>query len=513
MARRRDSSKGPPTFTDFGLQEAGTLGPEENVTLVPLTKISDGLSSKILATWHGLDLTKQFLIVAGLVICSSMAILGEWLNGQIAANQLRSRAESGALYMEGFLARHIEGSSSDPQVAEARRKELDDLLIGTDLARRVEGFRIWRSDGAVIYSTDKSLIGKIFPSSDIDLAFSGQVVAQLENGHNDGEGGEATRGRPLIEIYAPIYRSGTRDIIAVGELYEDAAEFVVQRARVQRQTWAIVGATTLAIMALLFLIVRRASNIIANQRMTLKSQLTEAQTLAKQNTELRKAADRARMDASKSNEQLLNRIGADLHDGPVQLLSLLILKLGESTDAPVPSSTTFESASGVQEADLAPARIASQVLTELRELSTGLVLPEIEHLPLKAALRMAIDQHEYATGSKVTSECEGLPERVAHPLKICLYRVVQEGLSNAFRHGGGHDQRVSAWADLSAITVVIADSGPGFGKSNSRGDHRPLGLQGIRNRVEAFGGRVHIRQRPRSGTELEVVVPMEGNSI
>ena len=150
--------------------------------------------------------------------------------------------------MEGFLARHIEGTSSDPQVAEARRKELDDLLIGTDLARRVEGFRIWRSDGAVIYSTDKSLIGKTFPSSDIDLAFSGQVVAQLEDGHNDGEEGEATTGRPLIEIYAPIYRSGTRDIIAVGELYEDAAEFVVQRARVQRQTWAIVGATTLAIM-------------------------------------------------------------------------------------------------------------------------------------------------------------------------------------------------------------------------------------------------------------------------
>ncbi len=514
LARRRDSSKGPQTFTDFGLQEAGTLGPEEKVTFVPFTKICGGLSSKILATWHSLDLTKQFLIVAGLVICSSMAILGEWLNGQIAANQLRSRAESGALYMEGFLARHIEGTSSDPQVAEARRKELDDLLIGTDLARRVEGFRIWRSDGAVIYSTDKSLIGKTFPSSDIDLAFSGQVVAQLEDGHNDGEEGEATTGRPLIEIYAPIYRSGTRDIIAVGELYEDAAEFVVQRARVQRQTWAIVGATTLAIMALLFLIVRRASNIIANQRMTLKSQLTEAQTLAKQNTELRKAADRARMDASKSNEQLLNRIGADLHDGPVQLLSLLILKLGENTEAPVSSTpATVESASGVQEADLAPSRIASQVLTELRELSTGLVLPEIEHLPLKAALRMAIDRHEYATGSKVTSECDELPERVAHPLKICLYRVVQEGLSNAFRHGGGRDQRVFASADLSAITVVIADSGPGFGKSNPRGNHRPLGLQGIRNRVEAFGGRVQIRHGPRSGTELEVVVPMEGNSI
>lgn len=483
------------------------------MTYVPSRKSAGGEKSGVMKYWQALDLTKQFLIVAGLVICSSMAILGEWLNGQIAANQLRSRAESGALYMEGFLARHVEGSVNDPQVAETRRKELDDLLIGTDLARRVEGFRIWRNDGLVIYSTDKSLIGKSFPSTDIKRAFTGQVVAQLENGHDDGEGDGAKADRPLIEIYAPIYRSGTRDIIAVGELYEDAAEFVVQRGRVQRQTWAIVGATTLAIMALLLLIVRRASNIIVHQRMTLKAQLAQAQALAEQNTELRKTADRARMDATKSNEQLLNRIGADLHDGPVQLLSLLILKLGGSSEAPIRSRTTFGSASEVKEADLAPSHIAGQVLAELRELSTGLVMPEIEHMPLEAALRMAVDQHEYATGSKVTSDYDGLPERVAHPLKLCLYRVVQEGLNNAFRHGGGRNQRVSASADLSAIVVVITDDGPGFGMSNSKGGRRPLGLQGIRNRVGAFGGKVDIRQRSGSGTELQVVVPMEGNSI
>ncbi len=106
--------------------------------------------------------------------------------------------------------------------------------------------------------------------------------------------------------------------------------------------------------ALLYLIVRRASNIIANQKMTLKARLAQAQALAEQNTELRKAADRARMDATKSNEQLLNRIGADLHDGPVQLLSLLILKLGGSLEAPIRSRMTFDSASDVTEVDLAP---------------------------------------------------------------------------------------------------------------------------------------------------------------
>ncbi|MBB2687800.1 UNVERIFIED_ORG: signal transduction histidine kinase [Rhizobium etli] len=481
------------------------------MTYVPFRKSSGG-GSRLFDYWQALELKQQFLIIAGLVICGSMAILGEWLNGQIAANQLKSRAESGALYMEGFLARHVEGSANDPQVPEARRKELDDLLIGTDLARRVESFRIWRNDGMVIYDTEKSVIGKIFPSDDIKRAFAGQVVAQLENGHNDGEGDENTHG-PFIEIYAPIYRAGTRDIIAVGELYEDAAEFIVQRGRVQRQTWAIVGATALAIMALLFLIVRRASNIIANQAKTLKAQLADAQALAEQNTKLRKEADRARMDATKSNEQLLNRIGADLHDGPVQLLSLLILKLGGASDAPIRSRITFDSASEVEEADLVPTHIAGQVLAELRELSSGLVMPEIENMPLEKALRMAVDQHEYATGSKVVSEYDNLPERVAHPVKICLYRVVQEGLNNAFRHGGGRGQRISASADPSAISVVITDDGPGLGVSKSKGGHRPLGLQGIRNRVEAFGGTVEIRQRSRSGTELQVVVPMDGNGI
>ena len=173
--------------------------------------------------------------------------------------------------------------------------------------------------------------------------------------------------RSLIEIYAPIYRTGSREVIAVGELYEEAEEFTVQRNRAQRHTWAIVGATTLAIMGLLFLIVRRASSVIESQRVTLKSQLANAQALAEQNKKLRKVADHARMDATKSNETLLNRIGSDLHDGPVQLLSLLILRLGGGSSDPTKGSDLPKNAPQ----ELHPSRLASQVLTELRELSTG----------------------------------------------------------------------------------------------------------------------------------------------
>jgi signal transduction histidine kinase len=103
--------------------------------------------------------------------------------------------------------------------------------------------------------------------------------------------------------------------------------------------------------------------------------------------------------------------------------------------------------------------------------------------------------------------------RTAHSLKICLYRVVQEGLNNAFQHAAGRDQRVIAIADETFITIVISDGGPGVAQSPPTEPHRrPLGLQGIRNRVEAFGGSVQIRQRGKAGMQLVTRVPIEINS-
>ena len=485
----------------FGLQKNVTSRPERG----------DGLSglSRESRYWQGLGLTAQFLIVAALIVCGSMAFLGEWLSSQVASSQLRSRAESGALYMEGYLARHIDETPDGPQIPPDRQKQLDELLIGTDLAKRVEGFRIWRHDGTAIYSTDKSLMGKRLPSQEIEQAFAGAVIAQLEDRHDDNAELEQKQERPLIEIYAPIYRTGTHEVIAVGELYEEAREFVARLNRAQRNTWAIVGATTITMVGLLFLIVKRASNIIDGQREILNSQLGNAQALAEQNRKLRKAADKARMDASKSNETLLNRIGSDLHDGPVQLLSLMILQLGKGgVDADRNSGQTQAGAS-----ELDPVRLAQHVLSELRELSTGLVLPEIENLSLEEALRVAVKRHEYATGSLVDVTFSPLPERVTHPLKICLYRVVQEGLNNTFRHAAAREQRVLASADEKMVKVIVSDAGPGPGQMTvATGRRHPLGLQGVRNRVEAFGGSVQFQHGQGVGTQLIVTIPLESNS-
>jgi signal transduction histidine kinase len=479
------------------------LGSTDDMRNVPDTEREKQPTFQLTHLWQQLSLRSQFLIIASLFLGLSMAILGEWVSRQMAAGQLQSRADSGALYMEGFLARHVQSGDLGPTVTPEGIKELDKLLINPDLAQRIESLRIWRRDGLILYSTDKALIGKTYPSPNVDAAFSGKVVAHLESGHDDEGNLVQDQDGPLIEIYAPIYREGTRETLAVGEVYEDANAFVERMDMVQRRTWSIVAATTLAILAALYAIVRRADRIIGMQRNTLKNQLTEAQALAQQNRELRELANKARLEATKSNESLLNRIGSDLHDGPVQLLALLILRLG--------SATRPECTSEAPE-HLAPSSVATECLTQLRDLSTGLIMPQIENLSLEEALRLAVDRHQFTTGSLVDAHYTKLPASVSGSLKICLYRIVQEGLNNAFHHGNGVDQQVEASADEKNITITVSDGGPGLPITQPRKGRLSLGLLGIHNRVEAFHGILNVRRRDGRGTELVVVLPLKGNS-
>ncbi|MBO9127187.1 MULTISPECIES: sensor histidine kinase [unclassified Rhizobium] len=476
----------------------------DNGTLVPSEGEHSLRERNCRWSWRRLSLSAQFGILAALIILGATAILGEWLSARIADSQLRSRAESAALYMEGFLARHVEVTETGPRVSPARREELDHLLANADLSRRIESLRVWRRDGEIVYSTDNSLIGRRFPSTNVDQAFTGNVVVHLEYGHDDeGERPRDTE-EPLIEIYAPIYSPGTRDIIAVGEVYETAQDFIDKRDLVQRQTWLLVTGTTFSIFGALFFVVHRADKTIIEQRLRLKTQLAEARALAQQNEELRRAADKARLDASALNETFLNRLGSDLHDGPLQLLGALILRLGADS-----ARDAADGKSGsVATASLSSSAIARQVFTELRDLSTGLVMPEIAQLSLEDALKLAVDRHQFTSGTTVKASYENLPSEVPEALKICLYRAVQEGLTNAFRHAGGIDQQVIARAGEEEIKIIVSDSGPGVPESTAQHRLPTLGLAGIHNRVQSFGGSVEIRQRRAKGTELVVTVPV-----
>jgi signal transduction histidine kinase len=141
------------------------------------------------------------------------------------------------------------------------------------------------------------------------------------------------------------------------------------------------------------------------------------------------------------------------------------------------------------------------------------VLPELGELSASAAITLAKTRHENLTGTNVEADIRPLPKDIPDALKICLYRIVQESLSNSFRHAGGIGQRVEAnWVD-GTINVVVSDRGTGTtSEPVQRKSNFKFGHRGIRNRVQAFGGKVDINMDPTAGTKVSARIPFKPNS-
>jgi signal transduction histidine kinase len=459
-------------------------------------------SSKIGFRIPSLGFSQKFALAAGVTIAVSMGLLAAAISQRIEASMMQTAAEEGALFMEVFLGPSAQELATSRSLSPESVKKLDDLLAGK-LGERMRLIKIWLPDATLVYSTNKETIGGRFPSPAISAAFEGKVSGEFDYLDEPDNATEHHLHVPLIEIHAPLYRTGTEEIIAVGEVYNDGRRLAVDLASIRYVSVGIVGAVTAPMMLILFLMVRRASNLVGTYQTSLMRNVIEATGLAAQNDRLRRVADDARLEAANSNENLLARIGQDLHDGPIQLVSLLMLKLTDpSSKQPAVTGCHGSDDSGAQ-------ALTGRILAELRGISTGLVLPQLEGLTPNEILRLAVQNHEDATGTKVSSQIGDLPEDLPLPQTICLYRIAQEGLNNAFHHGAAVGQRVEVWADTQSIVIAVSDSGPGLVENeHGQRSRTGLGIAGLRNRVEALQGTFEVISQRGIGTQIRAKVPI-----
>jgi signal transduction histidine kinase len=448
-----------------------------------------------------MSLVQQFIASMALAVAVTMATAGYWAEKRLFQNAISSMAETSALYLEGFLEPHVQRLASSGGLDVDDRKRIDALLDNPRLAGRVEAIKIWSLDGELIHSTDRARQAEAAPGSARETkdalrrAAAGEVAVDFE-GH--GEPWRAGRAR-RVEIYAPIHASGTRTPIAVGEFYENVAFLDDTIAYYRATMWASLIVFTLIIIGLISAIVVRASRTIQRQQRELRDHFATASRLARRNDRLRRIADAARLNAAVANESYLARIGADLHDGPVQVLGLASLKL---SDMPATGDEAID-------ADLDASRqLVGEAIRELRELATGLVLPEIATCSLPDAIRMVVGRHEAMTGTRVASELGVLPEQASLPLKVCVYRVLQEGLSNAYRHADGRGQSVQARLNGDQLEVSVSDAGGARPGASPDSTAPSLGLTGLINRVKALNGTCVMQADRERGFEIRVRIPI-----
>ncbi len=458
---------------------------------------------RIRARLAGWSLSKRFALAGGAVMVLTMLAIGQWVTSKITANAIRGNAAATALFMDSFISPLIQELAEKDTLSIGPIRALEEMLGSPSLSKRVVSIKIWKPDGLIAFASDISIIGTRIPPSDkLKMALSGVVTGGFDEATSPDSAFERKAGVPLLEIYSPIRENWTGNVIAVAEFYENATDLMATIRRARLQGWMITIVATSVIGFALYGIVDAGSREIDRQRRTLEQRYADAQRMSAENLRLRGRVERASSRVSEITEAHLRQVSADLHDGPAQLIGLASLRL--------------DALGGIDDDQKRRAEISSlrevlgDAMRDIRVISRGLSLPELEALTLDKVAKRAISAHETRTGEEVELDMSGGARNATMAVKACLFRVLQEGLNNAYRHAPGAPVTVRAHWDADKLRVAV---------ENGRAVDEPrniesggMGLVGLKERIESLGGTFRFAVDEDKGARLSAELELTGDT-
>jgi signal transduction histidine kinase len=226
------------------------------------------------------------------------------------------------------------------------------------------------------------------------------------------------------------------------------------------------------------------------------ARFTELVAMAIGNAESRAelAASRARIVAA--SDETRRRIERDLHDGAQQRLVSLGLELRLAQTGVPEELPEVRAGIGRVADDL------GDVLDELREMARGIHPAMLSEGGLRPALRTLARRVPVPVELNITTDA-----RFPEPVEVAAYYVVSEALTNAVKHAKASHVTVSLVAGDGVLQLTVRDDGVG-GADPQRGS----GLIGLRDRVEALGGRIEVESPRGAGTIVLVTLPVDAGS-
>ncbi|GLS31363.1 Signal transduction histidine kinase [Mesorhizobium albiziae] len=431
-----------------------------------------------------------------------MVAVGLLVTKLIETGVTRNSAAATALYVDSIIAPLLPDMQTNEVLGDTVTRALDETLGQGALGRRLVSYKLWRRDGTILYSKDKSVVAiRLEMNQDLARAFAGDMTARFERIEDIESEAERAIGQPLLKIYNPVLQPWSGEVVAVSELSEIATELERSLRQAALLSWLAVASVTLGFFLVLSAIVFRGSREIGNQSHALEARVRELSDLLAQNRSLRLRVQRASQRTTALNESFLRRISADLHDGPAQLVALASLKLD--------SAALLDPNSSAEERERIAVAIKSSLdgaMREIRNICNGLVLPHIESAQLTEVLALAVSEHEQRTDSGIELSLSNPPQSLSPSAKICIYRFVQEALNNGYRHSNGARQSVMLTSENGQVFVEVCDNGPGFDPTVVRPGC--LGLAGLRERVESLGGGFEI-ESSSNGTKLKMFLNID----
>jgi len=194
-----------------------------------------------------------------------------------------------------------------------------------------------------------------------------------------------------------------------------------------------------------------------------------------------------------AHEDERRRLARELHDDLTQRLASLAVRAGG-----------LEASAGAAATAM---RVSLAHLSEdVHAMSYRLHPSVLDDLGLVEALRAECDRVAHSGDVRVDVEARGMPETVSSETSLCLFRVAQEALNNATRHGRASAVTVLLAPRDRGLQLAVADNGTGFDPEKSR-ERVSLGLASMRERVRLLRGALKIESAPGRGTTVIAWVP------
>ena len=264
------------------------------------------------------------------------------------------------------------------------------------------------------------------------------------------------------------------------------ANFVRERARItsanERFASSIAGTTGIALLLTVGIAGATVARMVRLERQSESSQ-----------EELRRLSGQIRI----AQEQERRYLSRELHDQAGQMLTGLRMAL---------ATISYEAGEAEFSERVAHARgIVEQTLRVIRNIAMMLRPSMLDDLGLASAVGWLVRDLKRSSGLEIHAEIDPDVDSLPDPHCTCVYRVVQEALTNAARHSNARRIEVSLSTVGGKISGTIVDDGLGFEAAAMR--RTGLGLVGMEERVRELGGILRATSSPGQGARIEFYLP------
>ena len=208
-----------------------------------------------------------------------------------------------------------------------------------------------------------------------------------------------------------------------------------------------------------------------------------------------------------AQEEERKRLSRDIHDGPAQMLANVLIRTGLIEKVYVEKGP--EPALG-ELADLKS--MVRNALHEVRRIIYDLRPMALDDLGLIPTLRKYLSTiEEYEKGVEIHFQNIGQELRFQTNFEVSVFRLVQESVSNALKHGKTKDIWVKTEWLRDIMNIIVKDTGQGFDQNEVK--DKSFGLIGMRERIELLKGKMTIISTPGNGTIIHFQIPLQSEII